>query len=138
MNIFQELEEQKKEKNVVVFGLEHEGKPKKALIKLCKDALNLDVSDSIQRATNGKNPNLIFASFKRQEDKDRLLQLARNLRKSASIEYRQVFINQDLTPLQRDRLKQLRTELKERRQSGEKVSIRGWSIVTDSTRAHMD
>lgn len=50
------------------------------------------------------------------------------------LEYHHVNINQDLTPTQRDRLEQLKEELKHRRDSGERVSIRGSKIVGDSQR----
>lgn len=131
-DIFQELElQKKKEKNVVVFGLEHGRKPKEALIALCQESLKLDVSDKLHRVTAGKNPKLIFASFNEVANNDLVLKSARLLRKSANSDHHNVYINQDFTPAQRSRLKQLRADLKERRSRGERVSIHGWKIVRD-------
>ena len=72
-------------------------------------------------------PRLLKAVFTSLGDRNALLRKGKSLRTSSK--YKQVFINPDLTALQRHSNKQLRAELKRRREAGERVKIRGERIV---------
>lgn len=75
-----------------------------------------------------KKPRLLKVVFLRHEDRIGLLRNGKALRNSST--NNNVFINPDLTLLQRNNNKLLRAELKRRREAGERVKIRGDRIIT--------
>lgn len=72
-------------------------------------------------------PRLVRVKCSSMEMKNSLLRASKNLRRHE--EYQQVFINPDLTKLQRERDKALRSELVTRRKAGARVMIRSGRIV---------
>lgn len=76
---------------------------------------------------NSQRPRLLRLKCKDTETKFSILREARNLRNCSK--FKTVYINPDLTRIQRERGKMLRTELKRRQESGESVAIRGGKIV---------
>jgi len=76
---------------------------------------------------NTHTPRLLRVRCPDRETKMTLLSTAKNLRDSWN--FKRVYINPDLTRMQREKNKKLRTELKLRREKGEKLTIRGGQIV---------
>ena len=64
---------------------------------------------------------------KSKEYRDNILGFARKLRNSK--DYKNVYINPDLTKMQREQSRKIRDELKSRRDKGESVIIRKGQIV---------
>lgn len=75
----------------------------------------------------GAKPRLLRATFSRIEERNDLLRKGKCLRNSK--DFKQVYINPDLTSMQRTTNKFLRAELRRRREAGEQVIIRGEKIV---------
>ena len=94
-------------------------------------SLNIPTFEPLEQARIGKvtseTPRLLRIRCPSYDTKMALLTAARNLRNTNS--YKKVYVNPDLTPMQRAKNKKLRTELKSRRERGEKVTIRGGEIV---------
>lgn len=81
----------------------------------------------------GEGRNRLLRVVCRNEDsKLKVLQHAKQLRKSLT--FRKVFINQDLTLMQRNEGKRLRDEFKRRKSLGEDVVWRYGRIVSAATR----
>jgi hypothetical protein len=78
-------------------------------------------------ALNSRRPRLLKFKCSSLEMKIALLRASRNLRRHADCE--SIYISPDLTRLQRERDRVLRTELRIRRQAGERVVIRAGKIV---------
>ena len=93
--------------------------------------LNINISGHFRCFRIGKpgseRPRLLKVVFTSMEDKMNLLRKGKMLRKSER--FRQVYINPDLTILQRENNRSLREELKRRREAGEQVMIRGDKVV---------
>lgn len=79
-----------------------------------------------------QRPRLLRAKLSSFKMKSDLLRAAKNLRRHK--DYQKVFINPDLTRIQRETDKALRMELKTRRGAGESVVIRGGRIVNGMSR----
>ena len=94
-------------------------------------SLNIPTFEPLEQARIGKvtseTPRLLRIRCPSYYTKMVLLTAARNLRNTNS--NKKVYVNPDLTPMQRAKNKKLRTELKSRRERGEKVMIRGGEIV---------
>ena len=73
----------------------------------------------IGKKRNG--PRMLKVKLGDVEEKMTILRKSKNLRNSSK--YKDVYINPDLTPLQQDQEKKLRSELKERKQRGEDVIL---------------
>jgi len=78
-------------------------------------------------AINSHKPRLLRLKCSSIRAKISLLRASKNLKRLSK--YRMVFINPDLTRHERERDKILRTELRDRRQAGEKVMIRSGRVV---------
>lgn len=130
--LFAELElRRRKENTIFVTGLQVTGDVRKFFLQFCADELKLDVGSSVSRIYKcNSDKSLIFVTFNNMDSKIEILKKARTLRKSATAAYRKVFINPDRTPMQRERLKVLLSELKMRRLAGERVCLREDKIVT--------
>ena len=77
-----------------------------------------------------RKPRLLRFKCKDVNQKFRILHHSRDLRNHA--QYRNIYINSDFTKLQREKNKELRTELKRRRELGEKVQIQRGVIVNSA------
>ena len=73
-------------------------------------------------------PRLLRFKCSSTKEKAEVLRLSKKLRSTQDY-YNKVFVNPDLTLLQRKRDKQLRDEVKRRREEGEEVYIRRGRIV---------
>ena len=82
-------------------------------------------------ATKPRPMKLVIAS---EEQKEKVLRLAKNLKRKKEKGLDNVFIHQDLTPLQREKRRKLIQELRERQEQGERnlIIVRG-KIVTKRT-----
>ena len=78
---------------------------------------------------NGNGPRLLRIKCPNMNVKVTLLRQSKKLRHSAR--FRKVYINPDLTKRQREKSAKLRSELRRRRDAGEKVFIRGDRVVVD-------
>ena len=76
---------------------------------------------------NSNKPRLLRVICRDQDTKSAILRKAKDLRTMP--QFRGVFVNQDLTPIQQKEEKSLREELKLRKSSGENVVIRRGKIV---------
>jgi archaellum component FlaC len=74
-----------------------------------------------------QKPRLLRIKCSDFDEKMSLLRAATQLRRST--EFKQVFINPDLTKMQREIQRTLRMELRRRRDAGERVAIRGERII---------
>ena len=96
---------------------------------------NDDVSGLIEnvhrigKVVEGRN-RLIRVILSSEDCKDRVLREARQLRNAS--EFKNVYVNPDLTLRQRQEGKRLREELKRRRELGEDVVLRHGSIASKS------
>lgn len=97
---------------------------------------NFEPKDTTRVGRIDKNrPRLLRFKCGTTTEKFNFLQKSKAL--SQITEFQKVFINQDLTPCQRKRQKQLRDELKERRRAGEKVTIhKGRVVLEHETKQH--
>jgi hypothetical protein len=75
-----------------------------------------------KRRDDGK-PRIIIVAMDDKEDKHEVLKASKKLRESTKQEWKKVYINPDLTKLQREKDFQLRQELKRRKEAGEKDLI---------------
>jgi hypothetical protein len=96
--------------------------------------LDVIISENFKTMRIGRpgdsKPRLLKVAFSSLEDRNELLRNGKTLRNSSS--HKKVFINPDLTTLQRSNNKALRAELRRRREAGERVKIRGERIVEQS------
>ena len=76
---------------------------------------------------DGQRPRLLRLKCKDLDTKLAFLRAAKSLRNSS--DFRKVYINPDLTRVQREKGKALRAELKARREAGEMVTIRRGKII---------
>lgn len=123
---------QSKANNLVMVNFESKSEDAKTPVtKFIKENLGVDVEGTLGlvHRTKGEKPLLIL-KFKTKAARDAVLGASKKLRKSNIDNVRKVFLNPDLTRIQRSRLKVLVTELKDRRAKGEKVVIRGDQIVS--------
>ena len=141
--IVNEVEERDRRKpNLIVSGLleKEEGdvlerkrwdeKQVEALFQsLCQ--MNKDAISSVHRI--GKvnlvksTPRLLKVVCRDNESKRALLRKARDLRNTAN--FKQVYVNPDLTPVQQEQSKRLRRELRMRRDRGEDVVISNGRVI---------
>lgn len=138
-DVYRELEErQRRRKFVIVSGLpepvtgsleERMQEEKRSVTALASKIGVRDIRvENLSRlgAPNSRRPRLL--RFKCDIDiKISLLRASKHLRKVP--EYEKVFINPDLTRKQRDRERDLRSNLAVRRRAGENVVLRGGRIV---------
>lgn len=73
--------------------------------------------------TNGVKP-LLIVKFATKSIRDRVLAEAKKLRNSTYSNAQHVYINPDLTPIQRKEFKALREKLRIRRAKGDRVIIK--------------
>lgn len=89
---------------------------------------DFEVSDVLRIGpVHGRKPRLLRLKCPSKTVRTSLLRSSKNLRKHS--EFQKVYINPDLTPLQREKDRLLRTELTSRRRAGESVIIREGRIV---------
>ena len=142
-DIFDELEQQKrKEKNLVISGLEVTDKAMNAeLVSFAHEALEIDIKDKIQSISRfqkqGKTA-LLFVRLNDKDTKDLMLSSAKRLKNVKNPKYKSVYINPELTKFQMERLRLLRKKIKERRENGESVQIRNWKIIPMKGERHID
>ena len=146
-DLLYEIEErQKRRKHLIVAGLpecsngtleERAAKDEETLRELSRGIglENFDVEEvrRIGRISSSK-PRLLRVKCYDNESKIAMLRKARSLRHLP--QYSKVYINPDLTLFQREQNKQLRTELRRRREMGEKVTIRRGQIVDLTQEQH--
>jgi hypothetical protein len=97
-----------------------------------------NISDSVrlgrQTLTHVNKPRLLRITCSSVEAKFEMLKKAISLRRSD--EYKGIYINPDLTAKQQQEARDLRTELKVRRENGEDVIIRRGKIVNRNSDPH--
>lgn len=98
--------------------------------------LNCQASEIIDVSRIGKfseyRPRLIRIKCKTRDSRTNILKCSKQLRQSAN--YKNVFINPDLSKIQRDHDKRLREELKVRRNRGEDVKIERGKVVLSNSK----
>lgn len=93
------------------------------------DGFTNDVVSGVHRIgmINPSRPRLLKVICVDTESKRRILSKSKNLRNMQ--QYKNIYVNPDLTPLQQAQNKQLREELHRRRSQGENVMIRRGKVV---------
>ena len=80
-------------------------------------------------------PRPVKLELASEEQKEKVLQRAKNILREEEGAYKQIFIHQDLTPNQRKKRRELVQEMKERQSKGEtNLVIANWKIVTRRSR----
>ena len=140
-NVFAEFESRDRRKNNLILsgipesenGTADERKEKdlstvKSLF-FALDWTNIDAVSTVYRIgkMNPSRPRLLKVICASAESKRSLLSKSKNLRNVT--QYKNVYMNPDLTPLQQVQNKQLREELRRRRDLGEDVKIQRGSLV---------
>lgn len=104
-------------------------------------AVHLEVDDDFEPTEcsrigkiDPERPRLLRFKCDTMETKKEILKKAKNLRRSN--DYKNVYINADETYIQRKHGRELRVEVKKRREAGEKVVIRRGRIINDSDLQH--
>jgi RNase H-fold protein (predicted Holliday junction resolvase) len=104
---------------------------------ICKEILEqLDLTSveiqKLQRIGQSRNDGnrLLKVELSKSSDRQEIIRRSKSLR---GTRFNEIFINPDLTPLQQDKMKKLREELKRRRQQGEEVVIFRDRVVCRST-----
>ena len=132
-------ERQRKRKHIIVVGLpesksgtvEERAEGDKSALKDLVADIGVEDFEAVEIRRIGRvsssRPRLLRVKCKDHESKSNILRKARFLRNNTR--YRNMFINPDLTPLQREQNKQLRSELHRRRAAGDRVVIRRGQIV---------
>ena len=132
-DMFKEFELRRtKAMNVVMVGMKIEGEDLRTpIVEFIKKNLGIDINNTLSfiHKTKGERP-LMILKFNNQQARDQVLSDSKKLFRSSDDNVRRVFLNPDLTIIQRMEFKKLREELKRRRAAGERVTIRGDSIVT--------
>lgn len=139
-NVLREAEERhKRRKYVIVSGLpepstgspeERKFEDEKSMVALAQKigVEGLEVNDTTRLGPlSSRKPRLLRFKCPSLKIKVSLLRAAKKLRKHK--DYEKIFINPDLTKIQRENDKMLRSELKARRMAGEPVVIRFGRIV---------
>lgn len=136
LDMARELEERKyRSCNAVFYGLPISNDPMETVSKACKESLKMemDVRATIKKvwvlkSTSKDKVPLVIARFASPEARDNVLQAARK-RPFGDVKKSGLYVNPDLTKMERDARKQLKAELRLRHDAGEKVAIRGLRIV---------
>ena len=82
-------------------------------------------------------PRPLKVVFENHHERNEFLRSASNLRKNDHFgKFRGVFIKPDLSPREQEADKRLRSELRRRKEDGEKVTIRRGRIVADTFKKH--
>ena len=129
------LEQDKRRKNVVVFNVPEQDKGLSAadqaagdfesLIELVMNGLKMKIHPErvarVGKRFEGKT-RILMVTLRDEGEKWDLLKMAKNLRHAGS-EYEKIYIAPDLSPAQQLRDRNLRKELKERKEAGEDVII---------------
>ena len=138
--LYNEIQERhRRRKCIVISGLpepvagspdERKAEDKDAILRVAQscgaDLSNMKELSRIGKI-NGSRPRLLLVKCKDTRQKFDVLRLSKNLRKNSN--FRNVYINPDLTVTERNRDRQLREELRQRRSKGEDVFIKHGKIV---------
>jgi len=105
-------------------------KVKELFRKMCPELEKEEVKDPVRLGREGGNkPRMLRVRVESEEGKQKILKNMRKLNVGVEAGKR-VFINPDFTPKEREKNKELRAELKQRIDGGEKdIGIRGGKIV---------
>ena len=113
-------ERERKKNNIIIYNFPEDTAERDKLLKMCKDSTDLDIKIHklfrLGRKTDNKARPLLVA-LESEVEKLELLSRAPKLRFHE--EYKNIFIAQDMTKLQRLKHKKLVEELKKRKQQGE-------------------
>ena len=120
-------EERKQEDEVVIEDLLHKLRSDEVSVsKIIRLGKRPEDSEDIEA-----KPRPIKLELASEEQKDKVLQQAKNMLRNQEGDYKKVFIHQDLTPKQRQKRQILVKELKDRQSRGEtNLMIANWKIVT--------
>lgn len=140
----EKVEREKRELNLIVTNIPESGKEvreermeedmtriKEVVQKICPDQKDtIKETMRIGKFTVGSKPRLIKVTMKTMEAKKGILRNCRKINQGITDQKEKVYINNDLTPAQRTKNKELREELKARIDNGEQnIGIRGEKIV---------
>ena len=135
-SILHEWEERKeKELNLIIVGLpedvENIPKMEDPIEKElgCNAKGNVENVWKIRSKKTSQNVHLTGVRLKNKDLRNSILQNAKKLLQSANPEYKKMCINPDYTFSQRNKMKELREELKTRRDNGEDLVIRNFRLV---------
>lgn len=149
----EKIEIEKREKNIMIVNMVESDKKTvsernahdiQMLIELYCGKVDIessDIDETLRLGREGKAtdpPRLVKVTFKTKELRNRVIVNANSINRDLheGVEGRRIFINPDLTDSQRDRLKLLRAELKERKNAGETdLTIRDFKIVQKKVKA---
>ena len=149
------MEVEKRKKNLVIVNMAESTKTEieecrkddlaaaKKILSAIADVKEGDISEPIRLGKKGlgSRPRMLKITMKEEGKKKEILKNAPKLNQGKSQGETKIYVNEDLTRLQREKHKALRDELKRRKQDGEaNIAIRNWRIVelppksdTDST-----
>ena len=131
-----DLEGRSRRKNLIFHGIPYpEGRTEtwedceSAVKSVLRDKMGMgDVEvERAHRLKGGKAPHPIIASFHKYKDKERILTERRKLKEKKS----DVFINEDFTPLVREKRRRLLPFLKEVKQAKKKAHLRFDTLVVE-------
>ena len=108
---------------------ERKSEDRSAVCEIISDLGLDDVDFETQRIgkTDSKRPRLLCVTSSDKASKFELQRSAKELRKSEK--YRNIYINPDLTFIQREKNRKLRNELKEKREQGLDVFIKNGKVM---------
>jgi len=141
----EEEEQQKRRTSIIIHGLA-ESQEEEAVKRLEEDTshvyaimhdLKLDDVKAMQIIRLGKKPanatdkpRSIKAVLQSEDQKDKTLKAAKNLKDMKKEGWDRVFIQQDLTPKQQEKKKELLGQMKERKEEGEQnLILWNWKII---------
>lgn len=128
-----ELDQRKwKSSNLVFVGLQDSSDAKKAVSEFCMKSLGIpDIQNTISRVWlkgSKDKPPLVIARFSDTNVQDQILRTARKRPKESNKTSR-IYVNEDLTQMQRDSLKRMVQEVRELRSEGKNARIFGGRVI---------
>ena len=142
MKMKEVLEREKRRLNVVVMGLPEESEEEdRAKIGTIVNSLIEEVQIKFlvlgRIGKKGEKPRPLRVKFENLEDKRRVLGRARNLKKTEGLD--KVYVVPDLTKMQQDEDKKLRSEVKRLRENGEtNVKISKGAVIVGARVSNMN
>lgn len=140
----EEREDRKRrERNIIVFGIPEDinkenlkqdtNRVGEVIEEVTKDCQNVRIESICRLGRKGNKPRPLRATLKTYDEKRTVLVNARRLRQANKTYLQKVYIAADLTPLQRERDRQLRREVKDRKDKGEDCVIYRGRVVQRQT-----
>lgn len=130
-------ERAKRALNIIVVGLKTGADQETDFCKYLKSHLKLSdhenneiSSVSCLRSKADSSPKMLLVKVKSTEARAKILRAAWQRPREEVFESK-IYFNEDLTIMQRSRLKELKLEMQKRRAAGERVRIRGLELIPD-------